>query len=71
MVASGRADAAWLPGIHPWDCAAGILLVREAGGAVGDLTGVVEQTWPPSGDVLAAAPGLWKPLWDLLAAVYL
>jgi hypothetical protein len=32
---------------------------------------VVEQTWPASGDVLAAAPGLWKPLWDLLAAVYL
>lgn len=71
MVATGRADAAWLPGIHPWDCAAGVLLVREAGGTIGDLAGVVEQTWPASGDVLAAAPGLWKPLWDLLAAVYL
>lgn len=31
-VASGRADYAVLSGIHPWDAAAGALLVREAGG---------------------------------------
>jgi myo-inositol-1(or 4)-monophosphatase len=69
-VASGRADAAWLPGLQPWDCAAGILLVREAGGVVGDLAGPVPGTWPGSGDVLAAAPGLWEPLRALLSAVY-
>jgi len=33
-VASGRADLSILSGVHPWDVAAGALLVREAGGKV-------------------------------------
>jgi myo-inositol-1(or 4)-monophosphatase len=33
-VASGRVDGYWEEGLSPWDCAAGILLVREAGGYV-------------------------------------
>jgi myo-inositol-1(or 4)-monophosphatase len=70
MVATGRADAAWIPGIHPWDCAAGVLLVQEAGGLVGDLSGVVGETWPPSGDVLASGRGLREPLRQALAGVY-
>jgi myo-inositol-1(or 4)-monophosphatase len=70
MVASGRADAAWIPGVRPWDCAAGVLLVQEAGGVVGDLAGVVPGTWPPGGDVLAASAPLWKQLRDLLVGVY-
>jgi hypothetical protein len=45
-VATGRADAAWLPGLQPWGCAAGVLLVQQAGGVVGDLTG---QTPGPAG----------------------
>jgi myo-inositol-1(or 4)-monophosphatase len=61
-VASGRADAAWIPGIHPWDCAAGVLLVQEAGGLVGDLTGVIPGTWPPGGAVFAARAGGLDPL---------
>ncbi|SDR32691.1 inositol monophosphatase family protein [Pseudovibrio sp. Tun.PSC04-5.I4] len=38
-VASGRLDAFWETGLHPWDMAAGILLVREAGGYVSDANG--------------------------------
>ena len=34
MVASGRLDAYWERGIHPWDVAAGIVIAREAGGQV-------------------------------------
>jgi hypothetical protein len=48
-----------------------VLLASEAGCVVGDLSGSVEGTWPPSGDVLAAAPALWEPLRVLLADVYL
>ena len=70
MVATGRADAAWIPGIHSWDCAAGVLLVQEAGGLVGDLHEVVAGTWPPGGDVLAAGPGLREPLRRALLPVY-
>ena len=38
-VASGRLDGFWERNLHPWDMAAGILMVREAGGFVTDLAG--------------------------------
>ncbi|HLJ53366.1 MAG TPA: inositol monophosphatase family protein, partial [Rhizomicrobium sp.] len=38
-VASGRFDGYWERDLAPWDVAAGILLVREAGGVVSDLEG--------------------------------
>ncbi|MFN2316402.1 MAG: inositol monophosphatase [Gemmatimonadales bacterium] len=38
-VAAGRFDAFWELMLAPWDTAAGILLVREAGGVVTDLEG--------------------------------
>ncbi len=70
MVATGRADAYWGPTVKVWDVAAGLLLVREAGGVVGDLAGAVPTGLPPSSSVLAAAPGLFEPLRALLAPVY-
>ncbi len=38
-VAAGRLDAYWERDISPWDMAAGLLMVREAGGYVTDLDG--------------------------------
>lgn len=38
-VAAGKIEAYWAPSNEVWDVAAGILLVREAGGAVTDLNG--------------------------------
>jgi myo-inositol-1(or 4)-monophosphatase len=38
-VAAGRFDAYWEHGLSPWDAAAGIVLVREAGGFVSDAEG--------------------------------
>jgi myo-inositol-1(or 4)-monophosphatase len=38
-VAAGRLDGFWEFGLKPWDVAAGIVLVREAGGLVGRLDG--------------------------------
>jgi myo-inositol-1(or 4)-monophosphatase len=38
-VASGRYDGYWESGVSPWDMAAGIVLVREAGGIVTDAAG--------------------------------
>ncbi|MCW2605514.1 MAG: inositol monophosphatase [Frankiales bacterium] len=70
QVATGRCDAAWLPGLQAWDCAAGVLLVQEAGGTVGDLGGPTPGRVPDSGDLLAAPPALWQPLRDLLAPVH-
>jgi myo-inositol-1(or 4)-monophosphatase len=71
QVATGRVDAAWAPGLQPWDCAAGILLVTEAGGVVGDLDGPASGQVPRSGDVLAAPPALWEPLRTLLRPAFL
>jgi myo-inositol-1(or 4)-monophosphatase len=50
-VASGRFDGFWEMELSPWDCAAGILLVQEAGGKVTDLQG--DPFRLDSGEVLA------------------
>jgi len=38
-VAAGRYDGFWEEGLKPWDTAAGMLLVTEAGGSVTDYGG--------------------------------
>ncbi len=38
-IAAGRLDAAWYAALHPWDVAAGIVLVEEAGGIITDFAG--------------------------------
>jgi myo-inositol-1(or 4)-monophosphatase len=63
-VAAGRYDGYWEFATQPWDVAAGMLLVREAGGFVSDLAG--GQTMLTSGDVLAANGPLHLPLGALL-----
>ncbi len=50
-VAAGRLDAFWEPSLKPWDVAAGMLLVEEAGGRVTDMTGRPMER--PGGDILA------------------
>ncbi len=68
-VALGRADAVWSPGLHPWDLAAGVLLVREAGGVVEDLDGPFAGL-PASGEVLGGDAGLVAALRPLLREAY-
>jgi myo-inositol-1(or 4)-monophosphatase len=46
-VAAGRLDGYWEFGLAPWDLAAGILLVREAGGAATDPWGHPLTPWQP------------------------
>lgn len=54
-VAHGRLDAFWATKIQPWDVAAGVLLVREAGGIVTARNGSEFTVWAPN--FLAAASG--------------
>lgn len=42
-IAAGRMDGFWEMGLNPWDLAAGILLIKEAGGFVSDLEGGQEM----------------------------
>ena len=55
-VAAGRFDGFWEQSLAPWDVAAGILLVREAGGVVTDLQG---RDWAVGhGSVVAGNPAI-------------
>jgi myo-inositol-1(or 4)-monophosphatase len=63
-VAAGRYEGFWEFALAPWDIAAGILLVREAGGYISDMAGGREMM--SSGNVLAANSHLHLPLAALL-----
>ncbi|MGW4329536.1 inositol monophosphatase family protein [Nocardia sp. NPDC004573] len=67
FTASGVLGGAIVFGHHPWDNAAGVALVRAAGGVVTDLVG---RPWTiTSGSVLAAAPGVHEELLDMICTV--
>lgn len=53
-VAAGRFEAFWEFGLKPWDTAAGVLLVEEAGGKVTDFSG---QPYHLGGPVILATNG--------------
>jgi myo-inositol-1(or 4)-monophosphatase len=65
-VASGRYDAYWEYDLHPWDMAAGILMVREAGGTVTDMAGGGKML--DTGGVVAANTPIHKQIQALLKA---
>jgi myo-inositol-1(or 4)-monophosphatase len=63
-VAAGRTDAFWEIGLSPWDTAAGTLLIQEAGGLIGTLTG---GEYTQGGNVLAGSPKVYAAMLELLA----
>ena len=62
-VAAGRFDGFWEQRLHPWDIAAGALMIEEAGGRVTGLAG--EAFAPRAGQILASN----GPLHDRLLSV--
>jgi myo-inositol-1(or 4)-monophosphatase len=65
-LAAGRFDAYWERDIKAWDMAAGIVIVREAGGSVTDLSGGTAML--DKGQVLAANSTLHKDLLPFVAS---
>ena len=63
-VAAGRYEGYWENGLNPWDVAAGVLLVREAGGQVSDIAGRRYELGAP--DICAGNDQLHQPLRKLL-----
>jgi myo-inositol-1(or 4)-monophosphatase len=59
-VAAGRFDGFWEFKLNSWDIAAGVLIVQEAGGLVGDLVG--GNSHMKTGDILAASPKVFKEM---------
>jgi myo-inositol-1(or 4)-monophosphatase len=66
-IAAGRQDGFWEYGVHPWDYAAGMLLVREAGGRFGRLEGDGE-IWA-EGTIIAGNPDIYERLRALLISL--
>jgi myo-inositol-1(or 4)-monophosphatase len=65
-VAAGRRDAYYTTRIEPWDVAAGVLLVQEAGGSVSDFQG---NPWQPqTSDLLFSNEKLHENTLHLLSS---
>ncbi|WP_435015888.1 inositol monophosphatase family protein [Tundrisphaera sp. TA3] len=74
LVAAGGLDAFYATSIHPWDVAAGVVLVREAGGIVSALSGgpydmYRRQILATNGLIHAEAAAALVSAWPDLAAI--
>jgi myo-inositol-1(or 4)-monophosphatase len=65
-VAAGRLDGYWERDLKPWDLAAGVIMVREAGGFVSDYDGADEML--AKGQIVAGNETVQKELLRLLKA---
>jgi myo-inositol-1(or 4)-monophosphatase len=59
-IAAGRYDGFFEMGLNKWDIAAGVLIIREAGGLIGDLKG--EGTYLETGNIVAANPKIFHQM---------
>jgi myo-inositol-1(or 4)-monophosphatase len=67
-IACGRFDGFWEFGLHPWDTAAGTLLVREAGGMVTNFAG--EAYRPGDYEILASNGHIHAEMRDAILGVH-
>ncbi|MBB3167959.1 inositol monophosphatase family protein [Simiduia aestuariiviva] len=63
-VAAGRFDGFWEMNLNEWDIAAGVLLVREAGGLISDFKG--GNSYLENGNVVCGGPKVFKPLLQIV-----
>jgi myo-inositol-1(or 4)-monophosphatase len=63
-VAAGRLDGFWEYDLKPWDLAAGVLMVQEAGGIVTDPQG--RNDYMQSGDVVCGNPKIQQQMLKLI-----
>ena len=63
-VAAGRCDGFWQRNLHYWDIAAGIILVKEAGGFVTDFNG--EYNFVENKTILATNSKINNEMIDVL-----
>jgi len=64
-VACGRFDGFWEEGLHPWDVAAGVILVEEAGGRVSHYDGRPFDIYTPP--IVASNGLIHEPMMRVLA----
>ncbi|RUM88074.1 MAG: inositol monophosphatase [Thermovibrio sp.] len=62
--AKGVFDGFWEMSLHPWDIAAGVLMIEEAGGVVSDFEG--KKGYLRSGNIVGASPNTYEKLLDIV-----
>ncbi|MDE0662196.1 MAG: inositol monophosphatase family protein [Gammaproteobacteria bacterium] len=65
-LAAGRVDGFFELGLKPWDIAAGAVIIREAGGFIGDAAG--GERFLDSGNVVAANPKIFRAMLRIIRA---
>ncbi len=63
-VAAGRLDGFWEIGVMEWDMAAGILLIKEAGGVVTDFS--FNDNYLQSGNLITGSPKMHQLMYQLI-----
>ena len=63
-VAAGRLDGFWEMGLKIWDMAAGVLLIKEAGGMVADNNN--QENYLDTGNIIAGNPKVFKALLNIV-----
>lgn len=63
-VAAGRLDGFWEIGVMEWDIAAGVLLIKEAGGVVTDFS--FNDNYLSSGNLIAGSPKMHQLMYQLI-----
>lgn len=69
FVACGRFDGFWEDNLSPWDIAAGMLIVREAGGFVTDFVG--KENPHETGNVICSNKKIFAEFFDTAAKTYI
>ena len=67
-VAAGRLDGFWEFGLEPWDMAAGVLLIREAGGLTTDADG--DEHYMESGNIVTGSPRVLRELVKVIKPIW-
>ena len=63
-LAAGRLDGFWEIGLRPWDMAAGVLLIQEAGGVVTDFS--FDHHFMTSGNIIAGNPKMHQIIYNTI-----
>ena len=63
-VAAGRLDGFWEIGVMEWDMAAGVLLIKEAGGVVTDFS--FNDNYLENGNLIAGNPKMHQIMYKLI-----
>lgn len=63
-VAAGRFDAFFEHGLHAWDVAAGVFILKQAGGKVTDFNG--GHNWLFGGEIIASSPAFFDTFYHII-----